>query len=315
MNSDGRQPSASTKGVVNSREPQNFDQAVEGLGHQLWRNADENALVTGSIALRGLGTASAELIAYAKQVAAKHGAILNMHQSYNDADRDAVRRMFGTDPIIGLERLGVLDEGLLLGHANLLTDREVAALVRSGAGISWAPAASMMWGHQSALESRHAEVWTSGGSVGLGSDSGNWSNSFDLFRQATLSIFVSRTIRRDRGALGVADVLRIATVGGAKAVGLEDRVGSLIPGKRADIVIHSPRTPELVPAADPLRNLIYSSGSKSVDTVIVDGTVVLRAGKLTTVDEADAFDKVNSAARAMFERVGYTVRRDRPQRV
>lgn len=298
-----------------SREPQNLEQAIAGLGTQLGRNADPDALITGHIALRGLGTASPDLIAHAKGLAAEHGAILNMHHSYEPADHEGMTRMFGMDPVLGLERLGVLDEGLLLSHANVLSDAEFAAMAAAGTGIAWAPAASMTWGHSVVLRSRHAELWRAGGSVGLGSDSSNWSGVFDIFRQAQLAVLLSRTIAGDRTALTAADALRIATAGGARAVGLGDRIGSLEPGKRADVVIHAPGRPETVPALDPLRNLIYSAGARTVRSVVIDGRVVLDDGRLTGVDEATAFAAVEEAARTMVARTGYRVRRDRPHRV
>lgn len=297
------------------REPQNLDQAVAVAGGQLWRNADPDALVTGHIALRGLGTASPELIAHCKRLVDRHGALLNMHHAYDASDHEAVTRMFGGDPVLGLEALGVLDEHLLLSHANVLSDREADALLASGAGLSWAPAASMIWGHSVVLSSRHARHWRAGGSVGLGSDSSNWSNVFDLFRQAQLAILLSRTLEGDRRALGAVDALRIATMGGARAAGLADRIGSLEPGKRADFVIHDPDRPELVPALDPVRNLVYASGARSVRLVVVDGRIVLHEGRLTGVDERSALAAVGDAARAMVARLGYAVRRDGSLRV
>ena len=304
MNGTAAEPARS------SREPQNLDQALEIVGGQLWRNADPDTLVTGHIALRGLGTASPDLIQHSKELAARHGAILNMHHAYEASDHEQLTRMFGTDPVLGLEALGVVDESLLLSHANLLSDREVEVLLATGAGLSWAPVASMIWGHRIVLSSRHARFWRDGGSLGFGSDSSNWSNVFDVFRQAQQAVLLSRTLEGDRGALNSADALRIATVGGARAAGLGARTGSLEAGKRADLVIHAAGRPELVPRHDPLRNLVYAAGSRTVRTVVVDGRVVLRDGTITGVDEQAALAAVEDAARKMVERIGYPLRRD-----
>lgn len=293
-----------------SREPQNLDQALAIVGGQLWRNDDPDALVTGHIALRGLGTASPDLIRHSKQLADRHGAILNMHHAYAASDHEGVRRMFGTDPVLGLEALGVVDASLLLSHANLLSDREVDVLIATGASLAWAPAASMIWGHSIVLSSKHARFWRAGGSLGFGSDSSNWSNVFDVFRQAQLAILLSRTLEGDRSALGSIDALRIATIGGARAVGLGDRIGSIVPGKRADIVIHRADRPELVPALDPVRNLVYAAGSRTIRSVIIDGRVVLRDDQLTGVDERAALAAVEEAARTLVARTGYLPRRD-----
>ncbi len=292
------------------REPQNLEQAVDVLGGQLWRNADPEALVTGHIALRGLGTASPELIQLSKSLASQHNAILNMHHAFGISDHEAVARMFGADPVLGLAELGVLDESLLLSHANVLTDAEAGVLLESGAGVSWAPAASLLWGHSVALSSRHAYLWRNGGSLGFGSDSSNWANAFDIFRQAQLAILFSRLIEGSRKSLSSNDALRIATIGGARAAGLGSRIGSLEAGKRADLVIHTADRPEMVPALDPVRNLMYSAGSKAVNTVMINGRVVLRDGIIVGVDEASALSAVEDVARVVVARTGYLPRRD-----
>ena len=96
----GRRPTSTTRSVV-SRAPQNLDQAAARIGGELWRNDDPANLVTGHVALRGLGTASPDLLVLAKQVADEHHAVLNMHQSYSPADHAADAHKFGCDPLVG----------------------------------------------------------------------------------------------------------------------------------------------------------------------------------------------------------------------
>jgi 5-methylthioadenosine/S-adenosylhomocysteine deaminase len=162
----------------------------------------------------------------------------------------------------------------------------------------------MMWGHGSCIDGRHAELYRRGANIALGSDSPNWSNSFDLFRQASFAVLTAREAHHDREYLVAEDGLYMATRGGARAVGMQDRLGSIEAGKRADIVVHTLRRPELVPATDLVRNLMYSAGSKSVNTVIVNGKVVLRDGGFTTIDEAAVLRDVQSASDALFTRMG-----------
>ena len=143
--------------------------------------------------------------------------------------------------------------------------------------------------------------------VALGSDSGNWSNDFDLFRQANLALMVAREAHRDRTILLAEDVLRMATQGGARAVGKQALLGSLEVGKLADIVIHSPTRPELHPPTNMVRNLMYASRSKSVHTVIVNGRVVLDAGQFPHLDEPALLAQIDEASRGLLQRMGYTV--------
>jgi cytosine/adenosine deaminase-related metal-dependent hydrolase len=172
----------------------------------------------------------------------------------------------------------------------------------------------MMWGHDGSFRGRHAELWRRGANIALGSDSANWSNSFDLFRQANLALLTARAAHEDRTYLLAEDVLAMATRAGARATGFESRIGSLEPGKRADLVIHTLARPELNPPTDLLRNLIYASGSKSVRTVIVDGRVVLEDGAFPGLDEERLMAQVNEASRALLGRMGVTVSPDRSPR-
>ena len=165
----------------------------------------------------------------------------------------------------------------------------------------------MMWGHGGTIHGRHAELWRRGANIALGSDSANWSNDFDLFRQANLAILTARESHQDRSYLLAEDGLEMATLAGARACGLEDRIGSLEVGKRADIVVHTLQRPEVLPLTDMVRNLMYSARSKSVDTVIVDGAVILAGGHFVGLDEGEILDRVIQASRNLLDRMDHTV--------
>ncbi len=293
-------------GII-KRWPRNLADALQRMGHELRRNVDPDALVTGHIALLGLGTASEELLLEAKRQADAAHVVLNMHHAYSPADTAADRLRYGKDPLLHLAEIGVLDRNVTLAHANHLTDAETNVLIDRGASIAWAPAASMMWGHGGTIHGRHAELWRRGANVALGSDSANWSNDFDLFRQANLALLTAREAHQDRTYLLAEDVLDMVTRGGARACGLEDRIGSLEPGKRADLVIHTLDRPEMIPALDLIRNLIYSARSKSVSTVIIDGRVVLDRGVFPHLDEPRLLAQINAASIAMLRRMGQPI--------
>ncbi|MBL8582761.1 MAG: amidohydrolase family protein [Rhizobiaceae bacterium] len=293
--------------TVLRRAPQTKDEALATLGKQILRNSDPDALVTGHVAVLGLGTASEDLMMQAKACADAAGVTLNIHQSYSPADTEADRRRFGKDPLVHLFETGFLDRNVTFGHANHLTDTECEALLERGASIAWAPAASMMWGHGSSVHGRHAELWRRGANVALGSDSPNWSNDFDLWRQASIAVLTARDVRMDRTYLVAEDGLHMATRAGARAVGLEKAIGSLEPGKRADIVIHTLDRPEMVPSTNMIRNLFYASRSKSVHTVIIDGKVVLEGGAFRHIDERAIFAEVRKASQALLARMGQKV--------
>jgi 5-methylthioadenosine/S-adenosylhomocysteine deaminase len=284
------------------------------LGGILRRNDDPRARVTGHVAVLGLGTASTELMLEAKQVANDAGVVLNFHQSYSPGDTARDHERLGPHPIAALRDLGIVDARTTMAHVNHITDEEFAALVETRAAVAWAPAASMMWGHGSTIEGRHAELHRAGGTVALGSDSPNWSNVLDTFRQATLAVLTAREAHRDRTYLVAEDGLWMATRAGARALGLEDRIGRLAPGFRADLVLHTLGRTELLPLTDPVRNLVYSAGSSTVDTVIVDGHVVLRHGVFPHLDEAALLAQAGERSLRLLDRMGYRVGPNRMER-
>lgn len=288
-----------------SRAPYSTERALGLLGGQLWRNDDPDALVRGHIAVVGMASASDDLERAAKATADRAGVVLNQHQSYCEVDAADDDARLGMHPLRHLEEIGVLGPNCVFAHMNILREDEVEPVLRSGMAISWNAPASMMWGVGGATHGRHAELYLAGAPVGLGSDSSNWANSFDIGRAATLAVLAARDGRRNRSILGAEDGLTMATVNGARAVGLSDRIGSLEVGKRADLVIRTNDLPESHPPTDPIAAILYAAGSRSVDTVVIDGRVVLEGGQPTLVDAEKVYRRVDRAAQNVLGRMGY----------
>lgn len=165
----------------------------------------------------------------------------------------------------------------------------------------------MMWGHGGCFHGRHAELFRRGANIALGSDSANWSNDFDIWRQASLAALSAREAHAERSYLIAEDGLHMATRGGARACGLDGQIGSIEAGKRADIVIHTLNRPEMIPTTDMIRNLFYASRSKSVHTVIVNGRIILEEGVFTAIDEPAMLAHINAASLALLARMGKSI--------
>jgi cytosine/adenosine deaminase-related metal-dependent hydrolase len=296
------------------RAPKTKAEALACMGQEVKRNGKKDALVTGHIAVLGLGTASEDLMMQAKACADAADVVLNLHQSYSPADTEADRKRFGKDPLVHLAETGFLDRNITFGHGNHLTDAECDAFIDKGASIAWAPAASMMWGHGSTVHGRHAELHRRGGNIALGSDSANWSNDFDLWRQASLAVMSAREAHEDRSYLVAEDGLEMATLAGARAVGMLDRIGTIEVGKCADLVIHTLDRPELQPVTNMVRGLFYSSRSKSVHTVIINGKIVLDAGKFPAFRERELLREIGRASKALLKRMGVAAEANRIER-
>jgi cytosine/adenosine deaminase-related metal-dependent hydrolase len=295
------------------RGPAGLDRALSLLGTELRRNRDDTALVRGHIAIQGMGSASEELERAAKAAADEGNTILNQHQSYYQVDAATDDARWGRHPLVHLEQIGVLDDNCVFAHMNILRDDEIEPIVRSGMSIAWCPGASMMWGVGGAFHGRHCELYHRGVNVALGSDSSNWGVRFDLGLQGYLAILTAREKTQTRTALVAEDALAMATTNGAKAVGLEQWIGSLETGKRADLVIRANDVAAAFPLTDPVSQLVYSARSDTVRTVVVDGRVVLEDRMPVELDPSDVFQGVEAARKRVFDRMGYRFERDNPR--
>jgi cytosine/adenosine deaminase-related metal-dependent hydrolase len=291
-------------GQDDPRAPRSTARALDLLGSQLHRNADPDALVRGAVAVFGYGTASDELLVAAKATADRAGAVLTQHQSYapDDVAADADRR--GSEPVLHLERLGVLGDNALFSHMNVLSPAERDAVVRTGTAVAWCPSCALSWGAGVGVRGRHAELWRDGATVGLAADGAASSCRYDLSLQGLLALLSSRDRAADRAILAAEDVLEMATLGGARALGLQDEIGALTAGRRADLVIRRRDLPETRPDVDPVQALVYAAGSKSVDTVLVDGCVVYAGGAITRVAPDEVLRLGERSGRRMRERLG-----------
>jgi len=278
--------------------------ALDNLGVELKRNSDPNGLVRGVVTVSGMGSVSDELLLAAKSMSDDHGVVLNMHQSYQMEDTENDDLRLGRHPLVHYEDIGVLGDNCIFSHVNIVRDDEVRPIVDNRISIAWCPIASMMYGVGGTIHGRHLELYKQGVNIALGCDSANWTSAFDVGEQAFLALLTAREKTGRPDALLAEDVFQMATLNGARAVGMSDRLGSLEVGKRADLIIRRMDIPEAFPTLDPIRSVLYSSRSKSVNTVIVDGEVVIENGSSTRIDEEELFARSREMSNALLERIG-----------
>jgi len=254
--------------------------------------------------LIGFGTCSEALIRGAHALAQRHGTGWGMmqfasHPSHKTAD---------TLPLATLDGWGVLGPRTKLAHMVHVSDDDIALLARRDVKISHCPSAALKHVKGLAAHGRFAEMLDAGVSVSLGGDSANGSNHFDMLRLMYLAALVPKDARLDPGVMPPERVLEMATLHGARALGLEGEIGSLEPGKRADMVIFDLGLPEWRPLLDPVSTLVYSASAASVRTVLVDGRVLLDDRRVTTVDEREILTRVERLAGPYLARAGLAAR-------
>jgi cytosine/adenosine deaminase-related metal-dependent hydrolase len=250
--------------------------------------------------LIGFGTCSEALIRGAHALAERHGTGWGMMHFASHPSR----KTSDTMPLAALDALGVLGPRTKLTHMVYVDDDDIATLARRGVAIAHCPTAALKHTKGLAEHGRFPEMLARGVTVSLGGDSGNGSNHFDMLRLMHLVALLYKDVRLDTRVMPPETVLEMATIHGAAALGLEREVGSLEPGKRADLVIYDLDVPEWRPLLDPVNNLVYAATGASVRTVVIDGGIVLDDGRITTIDERDVYRRVESLGRAQIARAG-----------
>ena len=281
-----------------ARVPPERERCLKLLGSQLHRNKDKVGITHGHVALYGEGSASDELYVAAKETADRAGVILNNHIGFDLDLAAAMERHWGKRRFVHLAELGVLGPNTTWVHMNLIRDEEVDIVVQSGLSIVWCPLAYVSRGTPLREPTRIPEMKKRGVNVALGTDSARQSSSGDAG-------FLALQLAGGAGhAMVSEDVFEMMTVGGARAAGLSHLIGSLEPGKRADIVIRSRRAAELMPGIDPVHQLVTVGHGPSADTVIVNGRVVLRDGRTPLVDDTELFAKARESVDHVVKRLG-----------
>lgn len=280
------------------RAPATTERSLELLGSELKRNEDPDALVRGHVGLYGMGTFTDELGIAAKACADEAAVNLTLHQNFETTDAEYDDGRFGRHGVVHLAALGILGDNVSLAHMNLLRDDEVEALADSGAAVAWHPGNYLFYGIADTVPCRVPELAERGVPIAFMTDAAKvWS-----FGEMG---WVGYLAARMSGSFISSEVIfEMQTRGGATAVGLSEQIGSLEPGKRADFVIRSDDLPEAQPGLDLAREVVLVSRSKSVDTVVIDGEIVVRGGKLTRLDEDVAYDLARASARRLSEKLG-----------
>ncbi|MET7852054.1 amidohydrolase [Streptomyces avermitilis] len=225
-------------------------------------------------------------------LAREFGALLHLHAAENATEVATVEVRHGKRPVELLDSLGLLGPDVLLAHAVDLTGPEIAALARTGTSVAHCPVSNLKLGCGIAPVPR---LLSAGVTVGLGTDGAVSSNTLDVLGAVRQAALVHKA-GGDPTAVGAEQAVRMATIEGARALGLGDHLGSLEAGKRADLIVLDLGRPHLCPPHDPWSTLAYAAHAPDVRDTVVDGRILMRGRTLTTLDEAAALAELGALA-------------------
>ncbi|MER2183836.1 MAG: amidohydrolase [Clostridia bacterium] len=199
----------------------------------------------------------------------------SMHLKETEVDNEMCLRTYGKDIVDLLEEIGFLTDKMLAVHCVNLTERDIRRFSEYGVSISHNPAPNLYLGSgiPPIPESLRAGV-----NVALGTDGAASNNSTDMLETMKLAALIQKGIHRDASVISADQVIRMATCGGAKAIGMENRIGTLEEGKKADMILFDPRHLKSFPDHDAKATVVYASSEENIDTTIVNGKIVYHKG-------------------------------------
>lgn len=245
-------------------------------------------------------SSSEALIRGAAERALASGARLHTHASEHPGEVRAVRAALGAEDVVLLRKWGFCGEHASIAHAVQIKPAQMRALAAVGVRVVHCPSANLKLGSGMAPV---AEMQAAGLVVGLGADGAPCNNNLDAFQEMRHAALIS-SAKAQPGALPARRVLRLATIDGARVLGLDSELGSIEKGKLADLVIVNPWRPHSAPAPDPVSTLVYATQSRDVEHVLIGGQPVVERGHLATLDAERVVARARELAPKLARRAG-----------
>ncbi len=289
--------------VIDQRSPDAED-AGDSLAkgnHFIERWLDRNSRITPIFGPHANYTLNAEQLAATREAAMKYGVPISIHVSESPFEVQYAKDTYGTTSIAMYESIGFFEGPTIAAHVVWPTEDEIPILARRKVGVIHNPTSNMKIASGVAPIT---EMLAAGVRVGLGTDGAASNNDLDMWEEMRLAAFLQKVERMDPTAIPATTVLSMATSGGATAIGLGDAVGSLEPGKRADLIQVAFDDVHHVPTYDVISHLVYVSDEQDVASVVVDGKVLMLEREMLTIDT----DRVRKEATELAARIQAALR-------
>lgn len=215
---------------------------------------------------------------------------IHVHLSESVSEIQQIQEKYGISPIEMAEKNGLFDVPAIAAHCVQIDEKDMDILKNKNVSVVTNPASNMKLGNGFAPVAKMLEK---GINVCLGTDGAASNNCLNMFHELSLLTLIHKGVNKTPQCISAAEGFRIATINGAKALGLEKEIGSIEVGKKADLAILDLNTPSLTPRNNLLAALSYSANGSEVDTVIIDGKITMENKKLLTIDESLVYEKIN----------------------
>ena len=239
-------------------------------------------------------TCSKEYLQKLAQAAWERGSGIHVHLAETASELEQIKEGYGLSPVEYLAQAGIFDGPCLAAHGVWLSDEEIAFLKAKNVSVAHNPVSNMKLSSGAAPV---AKMLACGLNVGLGTDGASSNNSLDMFKEMAAAAFLSKLSTMEPTSLPAYEVLKMATVGSAKALHWDKEIGTLEAGKKADLILLDLNQPHFCPWNNSVNDLVYSAKSSDVTHTIVNGQILMEERKLLTIDLAEVMAHAKNCAK------------------
>ena len=244
-------------------------------------------------------TASEELLVKVRELADEYGMGIHIHVSETQKEINDVSEEKGLRPFEYLDKIGLLGPDVVAAHSVWLSDEEIEIIKKNDVKVSHNPCSNMKLASGIAPVSKLIE---NGVCVSIGTDGASSNNNLDLIEELKTASLLQKVSTLDPKVLTSDEAIAMGTINGARTLGLEDEIGSIEVGKKADIILIDTNCANMVPDSSSLSsNVIYSANGSNVDTTICNGKILMENKKLTVLNEQEIYDKARQAIKELKE--------------
>jgi 5-methylthioadenosine/S-adenosylhomocysteine deaminase len=273
----------------------NYGAVADGLQYveELFAMYKSHPLINITLDPHAVYTCSPNLLQNLKKMADEHDALYIIHLAENEEEVKGSRELYGASPVMHLENLGVLDSRVVANHCVMLNDAEIDLLAQRDVKVVHCPESNMKLASGIAPVPR---MLAAGLSVGLGTDGSASNNNEDMFGEMNSAAKLHKAVSLDPTAMPAETILAMATLHGADVLGAADEIGSLGPGKKADLIVLDMHQPHLTPLFNIPSHMVYAARGADVIHSIINGRIVMCNRQLTTLDEKAILDNMITMA-------------------
>ena len=257
-------------------------------------------LIIPAVAPHAMYTLDRKMLEASHALSRQHKVPLLIHLAETKAEVEISQQQYSQTPTEYLDEIGFWSASTVAAHGIWVSKEDIAVLQKHQVGVSHNPESNMKLASGTAPVSRYLAA---GVAVGLGTDGAASNNDLDMFEAMRFAALLHKLHDNDPRAVGAEVALEMATIGGAKVLGLEDQVGSLEVGKRADLIVVSMDAARQTPMYNPISHLVYTTHGDDVVTTIVNGRVLMRDKDVLTLDENVVISEARAMATAVLEAI------------